>query len=71
MNMSGAITFDTMLAREAKKVIEVRIEALKEELSRGGYGYSDTQYRVTSGKIMGLREALELLSVAETTVIKN
>jgi hypothetical protein len=70
MYLDNQVTFNTLVAREAKKVIEKMIEDFKEELVHSAYS-DEAQYKVTCGKIFGLRGALQALGDAEAKILKG
>jgi hypothetical protein len=69
MSDSGKTTFDTLVAREAKKVVLERIDELKESLVH--VAEYQSQSIKTAGMIVGLRSALEALEMAEERVLKR
>jgi hypothetical protein len=71
MNNIYDISFNSLVAKEAKKVIDEQIENLKEEMACRGFDYTEALYKLTAGKISGLRMALEAINAAEIKILKG
>ena len=65
------LTYASVFERELAKLINARIEDLKNELSTGIAVDSIENYRQKVGKVAGLREALELFEEANETANKR
>jgi len=63
MNM-GAQTYASFYEHELRKLIEIEIENVKQNMSFGSI-QSFEDYRHACGKIAGLRLAIELMAEAE------
>ena len=63
----GTFTISQLLERELRRLIDVEIERLKENLS---YGTLEdfNEYRYLSGKIAGLRAAIDYMDEADSNI---
>jgi hypothetical protein len=59
------LTFNNLLIREFSKLIANRIAALSDDLAAGRLETMD-QYKSITGRIAGLREAIELIDEANS-----
>ena len=63
----GTYTVSQLFERELRRLIEVEIERLKENLSYGSLE-DFNEYRYISGKIAGLRTAVEYMDDADSNI---
>lgn len=63
----GTYTVSQLFERELRRLIEVEIERLKENLSYGSLE-DFNEYRYISGKIAGLRTAIEYMDDADSNI---
>ena len=63
----GTYTVSQLFERELRRLIEVEIERLKENLSYGSLE-DFNEYRYISGKIAGLRTAIDYMDDADSNI---
>ena len=64
------LTYNTLLASEAIKLIDMEIERIKENLTTAHHteSFNFNTYNKWVGKVEGLRAAIQLISEAESLV---
>jgi len=64
------LTYNTLLANEATKMIEEEIERIKENLTTAHHteSFNFNTYNKWVGKVEGLRSAIQLIAEAESLV---
>lgn len=58
------LTFNTKLSDQFKKLVDARVNALKDDIAAGHLSLED--YKKTAGRIQGLIEAFELIDEANS-----
>jgi hypothetical protein len=57
------LTFNKKLAEQFKKLVDERVDALKDDMAAGHLSLED--YKKTAGRIQGLIESLSIIDAAD------